>query len=191
MDRRTGCQRDHHRIDPGMGSLGFKGLFISFIIFWLMNVYIAGSGSSAVQKLENMRLGTDRLKLYRYRMGNRSTADWSIGKLSEPSLQGDPTKNFWTLFFPALSSMIAFDGGIALSWQILRGTVRHRKHSLQDSFRSADHDSVHFPFVKESAEQRVRLHSMRRSGSRRFLVSKFEKSDHCCDLFHYLSLWQC
>ena len=48
-----GCQRDHHRIDPGMGkSWGLKVSFISFIIFWLMNVHIAGSGSSAVQKLE-------------------------------------------------------------------------------------------------------------------------------------------
>ena len=36
---------------PLWGNLGFKGLFISFLIFWAMNVYIAGSGSKAVQKL--------------------------------------------------------------------------------------------------------------------------------------------
>lgn len=37
---------------PAWSGLGFKGVFISFLIFWVMNVLIAGSGSGAVQKLE-------------------------------------------------------------------------------------------------------------------------------------------
>lgn len=101
---------------PAWKGLGFTGYFISFMIFWLMNVYIAASGSTAVKKLEGFAapvlVGLSLVVI----LWGLSTAGWSLSNLlSEPSLQGDPTKNFWTLFFPALSAMIAFDGGIALS----------------------------------------------------------------------------
>lgn len=96
--------------------LGFKGLFISFLLFWAMNVYIAGSGSSALQKLEKFAAPVLIVLSFIVIIWGIRSADWSVSKLlSDPSLQGDPSKNFWTLFFPALSSMIAFDGGIALS----------------------------------------------------------------------------
>lgn len=101
---------------PVWSKLGFKGLFIAFIIFWAINVYIAGSGSSAVQKLSKYAAPTLIVLSFIVIVWGISTADWSITKLlSDTSLQGDPNANFWELFFPALSSMIAFDGGIALS----------------------------------------------------------------------------
>ena len=101
---------------PFWNGLGFKGLFISFLIFWLMNVYIAGSGSGAVQKLEKFAAPVLILLSFIVIIWGMYTADWSIpGLLSEPSIQGNPDADFWKLFFPALSSMIAFDGGIALS----------------------------------------------------------------------------
>ena len=81
-----------------------------------MNVYIAGSGSSALQKLEKFAAPVLIVLSFIVIIWGIRSADWSVSKLlSDPSLQGDPSKNFWTLFFPALSSMIAFDGGIALS----------------------------------------------------------------------------
>lgn len=108
---------------PAWSGLGFKGVFISFLIFWVMNVLIAGSGSGAVQKLEKYAAPLLIVLSFIVIIWGISLTGGSIGKLlSEPSLQGDPTKNFWTLFFPALSSMIAFDGGI----------------------RSSDHDSIYF-----------------------------------------------
>lgn len=101
---------------PAWSDMGFKGLFISFLIFWAMNVYIAGSGSSAVQKLAKYAAPTLILLSFIVIIWGISTADWSIAKLlADSSLQGNPDANFWELFFPALSSMIAFDGGIALS----------------------------------------------------------------------------
>ena len=69
-------------IIPAWHGLGFKGLFISFLLFWAMNVYIAGSGSSALQKLEkfaapvlcsacmNRQPGIDCVELYRNHLGN-------------------------------------------------------------------------------------------------------------------------
>ena len=77
-----------------------------------MNVYIAGSGSSALQKLEKFAAPVLIVLSFIVIIWGIRSADWSVSKLlSDPS----PSKNFWTLFFPALSSMIAFDGGIALS----------------------------------------------------------------------------
>lgn len=101
---------------PFWSGLGFKGLFLSFLIFWLMNVYIAGSGSGAVQKLEKFAAPVLILLSLIVIVWGLSTAGWSLkGLLSEPSIQGDSKADFLKLFFPALSSMIAFDGGIALS----------------------------------------------------------------------------
>lgn len=39
---------------PAWGDLGFPGLFISFLIFWALNVYIAASGNKAVKILEGI-----------------------------------------------------------------------------------------------------------------------------------------
>lgn len=103
-------------IIPAWGKLGFKGQFIAFLIFWAMNVYVAGSGAKAIQKLEKFAAPVLILLSFIVIIWGLSTADWSIGRLlSDASVQGDPNADFWKLFFPALSSMIAFDGGIALS----------------------------------------------------------------------------
>ena len=101
---------------PAWSGFGFTGQFISFLAFWAMNVYIAGSGSSAIQKLEKFAAPVLIILSFIVIVWGISTADWSIAKLmSEPSIQGQEGADFWKLFFPALSSMIAFDGGIALS----------------------------------------------------------------------------
>ncbi len=101
---------------PGWGDLGFKGMFIAFLLFWAMNVYIAGSGSKAVQKLAKYAAPVLIVLSFIVIIWATASADWSVAKLlSEPSIQGESGVGFWKLFFPALSSMIAFDGGIALS----------------------------------------------------------------------------
>jgi NCS1 family nucleobase:cation symporter-1 len=101
---------------PAWGDFGFTGLFIAFIIFWAMNVYIAGSGSTAVQKLAKYAAPMLIVLSFIVIIWAVNASDWSVAKLlAEESLQGAEGANFWALFFPALSSMIAFDGGIALS----------------------------------------------------------------------------
>lgn len=101
---------------PSWLDMGFTGLFISFLIFWAMNVFIAGSGSKAVKALESYAAPVLIILSFVVIIWGLSTVNWSFSTLlAEPSLQGDPNADFWGLFFPALSSMIAFDGGIALS----------------------------------------------------------------------------
>lgn len=103
-------------IFPYWTSLGFTGEFISFIIFWLMNVYIAASGSKAVKILEGVSAPILIILSLVVIIWGLSTADWSITKLlSAEVVQAKAGVSFWTLFWPALSAMIAFDGGIALS----------------------------------------------------------------------------
>lgn len=102
-------------IIPKWRDMGFKGLFISFLIFWAMNLYIAASGSKAVKALEEYSapalIGLSLVVI----LWALYVSNWSLGTiLSQPAVQGNGN-NFWIMFFPALSSMIAFDGGIALS----------------------------------------------------------------------------
>lgn len=103
-------------IFPSWNSMGFTGLFVSFLIFWAINVFIAAAGSNGVKKLENIAAPMLIVLSFAVILWGMSVAGWSLsGLLAVPILQGNPNANFWTLFFPALSSMIAFDGGIALS----------------------------------------------------------------------------
>lgn len=109
---------------PSWNNMGFTGMFISFIIFWAMNVYIAASGSKAVKALENYAAPVLIALSFAVILWALYVSNWSMTKLlSEPSIQGNGS-NFWVLFFPALSSMIAFDGGIALS---MPDFTRHSK----------------------------------------------------------------
>lgn len=103
-------------IYPDWLNLGFKSQFISFIIFWIMNVYIAASGSKAVKILEGVSAPILIVLSLIVIIWGLYTADWSMYKLMNVSiLKADPKVDFWKLFWPALSAMIAFDGGIALS----------------------------------------------------------------------------
>lgn len=102
-------------IVPSWKNLGFTGLFISFLIFWAMNLYIAASGSKAVKALEVYAAPVLIALSFAVIIWALYVADWSLATLlNQPAVKGDG-RNFWIMFFPALSSMIAFDGGIALS----------------------------------------------------------------------------
>lgn len=101
---------------PAWKGFGFQGLFAAFLIFWAMNVYIAASGAGAVKALEKFAAPVLIILSLIVIVWGMSTVGFHLPSLlAEPTLQGDPNADFWALFFPALSSMIAFDGGIALS----------------------------------------------------------------------------
>ncbi|MFR4520123.1 MAG: cytosine permease, partial [Fusobacterium sp.] len=100
---------------PSWNGLGFTGLFISFLIFWAMNLYIAASGSKAVKALEVYAAPVLIGLSFAVVVWALYVADWSLATLlAQPAVKGNGA-NFMVMFFPALSSMIAFDGGIALS----------------------------------------------------------------------------
>ena len=103
-------------IFPEWLNMGFTSQFISFLIFWAINVYIAAYGSKAVKALEGISAPILIVLSLVVIVWAFSVADWNFTKLfSAPVLQAKEGVSFWTLFWPALSAMIAFDGGIALS----------------------------------------------------------------------------
>lgn len=102
-------------IIPSWNNLGFTSLFVSFLIFWSMNLYIAASGSKAVKTLEVYAAPILIALSFAVVIWALYVAGWSLEVLlDQPAVKGNGT-NFMVMFFPALSSMIAFDGGIALS----------------------------------------------------------------------------
>lgn len=103
-------------IIPSWETLGFTGIFISFLIFWAINVYIAASGNKAVKILEGVSAPGLIVLSFVVILWAMYTANWSLTDLlSAKVVQAKADVDFWGLFWPALSAMIAFDGGIALS----------------------------------------------------------------------------
>lgn len=103
-------------IYPAWQDGGFTTLFISFLIFWCMNVYIAASGSKAVKILEGISAPVLIVLSLVVIVWGMDVANWNLDTLlSAKVVQSGQGIDFWTLFWPALSAMIAFDGGIALS----------------------------------------------------------------------------
>lgn len=103
-------------IIPSWADLGFTSLFISFLIFWVLNVAIAAAGGKGVKILENVAAPMLVVLSFIVIIWGLNLAGWNMGTLlSVPVLQAKEDANFWKIFWPALSSMIAFDGTIALS----------------------------------------------------------------------------
>ncbi len=109
---------------PPWKSLGFAGMFISFLIFWALNVFITQSGAKGVKILETYSAPALITLSVIVVVWALSVADWSFNTLfTQPAVSGG-RGNFMLLFFPALSAMIAFDGGPALS---MADFTRHTK----------------------------------------------------------------
>lgn len=135
-------------IFPSFANGNFLSYFISFIIFWTINVYIASSGSNAIKALENYSAPLLIILSFIVILWGLDTANWSLNTLlSVPELQGDPTKNFWDLFFPALSAMIAFDGGIALSMADFTRNCKSQKAQIIGQLTGAPIMTAFISFV--------------------------------------------
>ena len=125
-------------IIPGWSSLEFTGFFISFLLFWALNVYIAGNGSRAVKALQDYSAPILIVLSFIVIGWALSAADWNLAVLmSDPSLHGKPDSNFWALFFPALSAMIAFDAGIAMSMPDFTRYCKSQKSQMLGQIISA------------------------------------------------------
>jgi len=125
-------------IIPGWGNLEFVGYFISFLLFWALNVYIAGNGSRAVKALQDYAAPVLIVLSFIVIGWALNAANWSLATLmSDPSLHGKPDSNFWTLFFPALSAMIAFDAGIAMSMPDFTRYCKSQKSQMLGQIISA------------------------------------------------------
>lgn len=160
---------------PFWGTLGFKGLFLSFLLFWLLNVYIAGSGSGAVQKLQKYAAPVLIILSFIVIIWGLYTAGWSLtGLLSEPSLQGNPDADFLKLFFPALSSMIAFDGGIALSMADFTRNCKTQKDQVVGQLAGAPIMTAFIAFVGICGTAGASLAFQEAIWEPAVLVSKFQ-----------------
>lgn len=120
-----------YTIIPSWKNLGNIGLFISFLIVWAFHILIVLYGAEAVKKLESLAAPLLLSLTFALIIWSLSVADWSFGRLlSDTAVSGGDT-DFWILFFPALSAMIAFDGGPALS---MADFTRHNKTQKQQVF---------------------------------------------------------
>lgn len=133
---------------PAWGDLGFPGLFISFLIFWALNVYIAASGNKAVKILEGISAPALIAMSLIVIVWGLSTAGWSLDTLlSAQVVQARGDTDFWTLFWPALSAMIAFDGGIALSMPDFTRSCVNQKAQIVGQIISAPVMTGYIAFV--------------------------------------------
>ena len=92
----------------------------------------AASGNKAVKVLEGIAAPALIVMSLIVIVWGFSTADWSLQTLlSAKVVQAQTDTDFWVLFWPALSAMIAFDGGIALSMpDFTRSCVNQRAQIL-------------------------------------------------------------
>lgn len=101
-------------ISPSWMELGFTGYFITFMIFWLLNLYVTYTGSKGVKIMENVAAPILIFLALCVVVWSHSVCGGFAGMLTISEISGAGT-DFWKLFFPALSAMIAFDGAIAVS----------------------------------------------------------------------------
>lgn len=135
-------------IFPSIASESFISYFISFIIFWAINVYIAAAGSNAIKALEKYSAPVLILLSFIVIIWSFSVANWNLTTLfSVPELQGNSGKDFWDLFFPALSAMIAFDGGIALSMSDFTRNCKTQKAQILGQLTGAPIMTAFISFV--------------------------------------------
>lgn len=104
-------------IIPGWAGLGVHS-FISFGLFVLINFYIGYHGSKAIKVLEDyaapvLIVMSGIVVVWAVAMAVRSGG---FSALFHTSVAGGNGESFWSLFFPSLTSMIAFDATIALNF---------------------------------------------------------------------------
>ncbi|QUG40615.1 NCS1 family nucleobase:cation symporter-1 [Psychrobacillus sp. INOP01] len=133
---------------PAWSNLEFFGLIIAFLLFWLLNVYIAWSGSKGVKMLQDYAAPLLILLSLVVIIWSLNTANWSFSVLlSEPILHGNGETSFAILFFPALSAMIAFDAGIALSMADFTRYSKSQKAQIKGQIISAPLITLFIAFV--------------------------------------------
>lgn len=100
--------------------------FISFGLFVLINFYIGYHGSKAIRFLEDFAAPilivlSGVVIVWAFWMAHQNGG---FGALFNTKVSRGSGENFWTLFFPSLTSMIAFDATIALNFS---DYTRHAK----------------------------------------------------------------
>lgn len=115
---------------PAWAGLGFAGMFISFVLFWALNIFIAQSGSKGVRILQSYAAPLLVVLTLVVVLWALSVADWSFANLLSQEAVSGGKVDFKILFFPALSAMIAFDGGPALSMADFTRSTKTQKSQL-------------------------------------------------------------
>ena len=121
-------------------------LFICYGIFLLMNVYIAYTGSRAVKYMESYAapvlivMGLAVI-VWAYKVSG------GFGNLLAHSVAQGGKNNFWELFFPSLTAMIAFDGTIALNISDFTRHAKTQKAQITGQFIGAPVMTAFIVFV--------------------------------------------
>ncbi|HJP71335.1 MAG TPA: NCS1 family nucleobase:cation symporter-1 [Candidatus Limnocylindria bacterium] len=90
-------------------------LWLSFVIFWLMNLYIILKGMDALRIFENWSAPFLIAVSVLLALGMIVAAGGIGDALARPNAFGGWTGDFWKLFFPGLMAMIAFWSTMSLN----------------------------------------------------------------------------
>jgi nucleobase:cation symporter-1, NCS1 family len=90
-------------------------LWLSFVIFWLMNLYIILKGMDALRIFENWSAPFLIVVSVLLAVGMVMAAGGLGDALARPNAFGGWTGDFWKLFFPGLMAMIAFWSTMSLN----------------------------------------------------------------------------
>ena len=123
----------------------FSYPLISFIIFILINFYIAYSGNKAVKQMANYAAPILVLLGIGVIIWGYSVSDGFISLFS--GINSGNNGNFWILFFPALSAMIAFDSTIAINFSDYTRNVKTQKQQIIGQFIGAPFITAFIVFV--------------------------------------------
>lgn len=122
------------------------GPWISFAVFWLMNVYFIVNGTESIKKLQALAapfllcVGFGLL-IWAYREGG------GFGPiLSQPS-RFQTTGEFWKFFFPALTGMVGFWATLSLNIPDFTRFARSQKEQMLGQFFGLPFTMALFSFI--------------------------------------------
>jgi nucleobase:cation symporter-1, NCS1 family len=122
------------------------GPWISFAVFWLMNVYFIVNGTESIKKLQALAapfllcVGFGLL-FWAYREGG------GFGPiLSQPS-RFETTGEFWKFFFPALTGMVGFWATLSLNIPDFTRFARSQKDQMLGQFFGLPFTMALFSFI--------------------------------------------
>lgn len=121
-------------------------IFISFIIFIIFNVYIGYNGSKAIKYLEDfsapiLLILSAVVVIWALWVGN------GFEGILSTKVAGNNGTDFWKLFFPSLTAMIAFDSTIALNFSDFTRHAKTQKDQIKGQLIGAPIMTAFIVFV--------------------------------------------
>ncbi|WP_370556796.1 NCS1 family nucleobase:cation symporter-1 [Edwardsiella tarda] len=134
---------------PAYSSLGFVSAFLSFFLFVLLNIIVAFNENAGVKWLADKSALILIFLSLLVILWALSVSGWSVSELlSQPAVSGkEDLENFWIIFFPALSSFIAFDSTIALNMSDFTKNAKNQRSQFLGQIIFAPLATAYIVFV--------------------------------------------